>query len=76
MTSYRRFDRRGSIAVWIAVMMPGLFIAVALGVEGGSWAAAQVAVQRAADISAIAGAINYQAINNKQTAATFAARMA
>ena len=68
--------RRASVAVWIAVMMPGLFMAVALGVEAGGWAAAQVSVQRAADLSAIAGGINYVSTTNKQTAATFAARMA
>lgn len=68
--------RRASVAVWIAVMMPGLFMALALGVEAASWAAAQVSVQRSADVSAIAGGINYVSTNNKQTAATFAARMA
>jgi hypothetical protein len=68
--------RRASVAVWMAMMLPGLFMAVALGVEAGSWAAAQVSVQRTADVAAIAGGINYVSTNNKQTAATFAARMA
>jgi hypothetical protein len=68
--------RRGSVAIWIATMMPGLLVAVSLGVEVGGWAAAQVAVQRSADVAAIAGGINYLATKNPQTAATFAARLA
>ena len=68
--------RRASVAVWIAVMAPGLIMATSLGVEAASWAAAKVAVQRAADVSAVAGAINYLATSNQQTATTFAARMA
>jgi hypothetical protein len=47
-----------------------------MAVEVGSWAAAQVSIQRAADLSAVAGGINYLATGNKQTAATFAARIA
>ena len=74
--------RRASVAVWIAVMMPGLFMAVALGVEAASWAAAQVSVQRSADVSAIAGGIvcsvngGCKTPATQQAAATFAARMA
>jgi hypothetical protein len=75
--------RRASVGVWIAVMMPGLFMAVAMGVEAGGWAAAQVSVQRTADLAAIAGGIVCSASSDKctasgtmQTAATFAARMA
>jgi hypothetical protein len=68
--------------VWIAVMMPGLFMAVAMGVEAGGWAAAQVSVQRTADLAALAGGIvcsnngGCATAATKQTAATFAARMA
>jgi hypothetical protein len=36
--------RRGSVAVWIAVMTPVLLIAVSMGVEVGSWAAAEVSM--------------------------------
>src|ERR1700722_7506423 len=68
--------RRGSVAIWIAAMIPGLFVAVSPAIEAGAWAAAQVSVQRAADLSAIAGGINYKITSNRQTAATFAARMA
>jgi hypothetical protein len=58
------------------MMLPGLFIIVAMGVEVAGWEAAQVSVQRAADISALAGAINYQSSANAKTALTFAARIA
>jgi Flp pilus assembly protein TadG len=74
--------RRGSIAVWIAVMAPGLMMATALAVEAGSWAAAQVSVQRAADVSAMAAAMTCLGAGScatdatKHTAASFAARIA
>lgn len=68
--------RQASIAIWMAVMLPGLIMGLSLGVEVTSWAAVQVSLQRAADVAAIAGAINYKATTNKQTAATFAARIA
>jgi Flp pilus assembly protein TadG len=70
------FDKRGSVAIWIAMLTPGLLMVTAMGVEVGSWAAAQVGVQRAADMAAVAGAINYRLTSDKQKAATFAARMA
>jgi hypothetical protein len=71
-----KHGRRAAVAIWIAVMAPGLIMATAMAVEAGSWAAAQMSVQRAADLSAMAGAMNYMATTNAQTAATFAARMA
>jgi hypothetical protein len=67
---------RGSTSIWIAVMIPGPLMATAFAVEVCSWAAAQVALRRVADVSALAGGINYLATSNKQTAATFAARIA
>ena len=57
-------------------MTPGLLMAAAFAVEVGGWAAAQVSLQRSADVSAMAGAIYYLGDNNGQKAATFAARMA
>jgi hypothetical protein len=68
--------RRASVTVWMAVMLPGMIMAIALGVEAGGWAAAQVSVQRSADFSAMAGAMNYLNTTNKQAAATYAARVA
>jgi hypothetical protein len=69
-------DTKASIAVWIAIMVPGLIMAAALGLEIGAWETAQISTQRSADLAAIAGAANYQTTHNAQTAATFAARMA
>ena len=68
--------RRGSVAVWIALMTPMLVMAMAFGIEVGGWEAARMSAQRTADVSANAGAMNYKASLNAQTAATFAARMA
>jgi hypothetical protein len=68
--------RQGSVAVWIALMIPLLTMAMAFGVEMGGWEAARMSAQRTADVSANAGVMNYKASLNAQTAATFAARMA
>src|SRR5258708_385392 len=79
-------DTRGSITFGMGAMVPALIIGLSGGVEVASWGAAKIGAQRAADIAAVAGAINYRANTNytttvnsagaKQTAATFAARMA
>lgn len=75
-------DKRGVVAIWIAVMLPGLIMAVSMGVEISNWAAAQLSVQRTADLAALAGAVNYKGNTGaaqgfrEQTAATFAARFA
>lgn len=69
-------QRKAGVALWIALMMPGLVMALALGLEVAHWSAVQVQLQRAADVAAAAGAINYKATSNAQTAATAAARMA
>ena len=78
-----RLDERAGVGVWIAVMMPGMLMATSMAVEIGSWAAAKASVQRSADVSAVAGAINYNArtditttATRQQTAATYAARVA
>jgi hypothetical protein len=68
--------RRASVAMWLAVLLPGLLILLAMGIEVAGWEAAQVSVQRSADISALAGSINYQSSKDLRTAATFAARVA
>jgi hypothetical protein len=74
----RRLDigRRASVTMWLAVLLPGLVILIAMGVEIAGWEATQVSAQRSADVSALAGSINFQSSKNAQTAATFAARMA
>ncbi len=71
-----RIARRASVAVTVAVLLPGMFVMIAVGVEVAGWEATQVEAQRVADLSAMAGAINYQQSGSKKTAATFAARMA
>jgi Flp pilus assembly protein TadG len=68
--------RKGSVALWVAVMLPGMVIALALALETSNWYGVQSGVQRTADAAALAGALNFQATNNAQTAATAAARMA
>ena len=77
---------RASIAFTTAFAMPPLVMGTAFGVEVSSWGAAKVGVQRAADVAAIAGAINYKTSTNytslsnaagaQKAAAIFAARMA
>jgi Flp pilus assembly protein TadG len=55
--------RRASVAIYVALMVPVLAGAVALGVEVSSWAGVQAAMQRTADASAMAAGIycsNYQ----------------
>src|SRR6266700_1139892 len=71
-----KMGRRASVALWIAVMLPGLVMATSMGVEVGAWIAARAGIQRVADLSALAGAMNYQITTDKQAAATSAARMA
>src|ERR1051326_1835876 len=87
----RSLDRRGmgvrgSIAFGTALMLPAMTTATAFSVEVAHWSAAKVGIQRAADLAAIAGMINYKTSTNytsltnvsgaQQTAALFAARMA
>jgi hypothetical protein len=76
MVSRVRLGRKGSVAVWIALMIPVLTMALSFGVEVAGWEAAQMSAQRTADVSAIAGALNYKNTLNAQSAATLAARMA
>ena len=68
--------RHAGVAVWVAMVAPVLTTALSLSMEVTNWSVVQVDVQRAADAAAIAGALNYKATSNRQTAATAAARMA
>jgi hypothetical protein len=82
----RRMGIRASISFTTALLFPGMVAGTGLGVEAAGWGFAKVSGQRAADIAAIAGAINYKANTNytsttnvaaaQRTAATFGARMA
>jgi len=47
--------REGSVAIWIAVMLPGIIMAAAMAIEVGGWGAAQISMQRSADSAASAG---------------------
>lgn len=82
-------SRRSAVALYVALLLPVLAGAAALGVEVSSWSGAQIDALRIADGSATAGAIycyNY-AVNNSgssclsspteaQAAATLAVRLA
>src|SRR4051794_20305205 len=69
-------DNRAAVALFIALAAPVMIGVLALSLEVGGWAAVKISVQRAASVSALAGAINYNATSDPQKAATFAARMA
>ena len=67
----------------LAALTPGLLVAAALGIEVTGWMSAQVTLQRAADLAAIAGAMDYQSrsctpadLTCAQAVATSAARLA
>ncbi|MGE0420261.1 MAG: hypothetical protein AB7O80_25930 [Acetobacteraceae bacterium] len=64
------------MTLWLAMLTPALLVLLAVAAELVHWSVVQIKVQRAADISAIAGAINFKATGNAQSAATVAARMA
>lgn len=76
-----RSRRRGSVAIWIAVMIPGMLMAAGMAIEIGGWGATQLKIQRVTD-SAAASAITH--LNNGfatpsanyQAAANYAAAMA
>src|SRR5580704_11843062 len=57
-----RLGCRGGVAVWIAVMMPGLLMVLSLGIEAAGWQATQASLQRTADFAAIGGGMNYSAL--------------
>jgi Flp pilus assembly protein TadG len=69
-------DRRGVVAMWIALTLPTLMMALGLGIEVSSWTISQVELQRAADNAALAGALNYKQSSSSQTAAGAAANVA
>ena len=52
-------DRRGSVALMTAVMLPVLVMSLALGIEITYWSVAKLELQRIADVAAWAGAAQY-----------------
>src|SRR5947208_1026845 len=71
-----RTDRGGAVALFIGFLAPVFIGVLALGVEVASWEAATVSVQRAASVSAMAGAINYNSTGDVQKASMAAAQVA
>src|ERR1035437_10046030 len=69
-------QRRGSIAVLTAVMAPVMVMTLALGVEVSFWSLNKVELQRIADVAAWAGAKQYAASSNAQSATNTAANLA
>lgn len=52
-------ERRGAVALIVALVLPVLLGVVALALEVGSWATARIDVQRQADIAAMTAAVQY-----------------
>jgi Flp pilus assembly protein TadG len=73
--SFRR-DRRGAVALWIALTVPTLLMALGLGIEVASWSVVQVELQRTADAAALAGSMNYTQTSSGQLATGAAANVA
>lgn len=71
-----RKDRRGSVAIWVAVAAPTLMMTAGLGLEASAWAVAKMQATVAADAAANAGALVYGSSSNAQTAANSAANVA
>ncbi|MBN8893079.1 MAG: hypothetical protein BGP12_11775 [Rhodospirillales bacterium 70-18] len=69
-------NRRGSIALWVAVSAPALMMTTGLGLEVGTWAVTKTELTVAADAAASAGAIAYGKTASAQTAAGTAANVA
>jgi hypothetical protein len=76
MTRNSIADRRGSVALWLALITPALTMTLAMAVEVAGWSVVRVQTQRAADVAAVAGTLAYQKSGNAQSAATIAARVA
>lgn len=76
LTDFFRKDRRGAVALWVAVAAPPLMMSAGLGLEASAWAVAKVQATVAADAAANAGAMVYGSANNAQTAVNAAANIA
>ena len=69
-------DRRGAVAIWVAMLAPVFMMALGVGIEVTSWSTTWLDAQRTADAAAVAGAMNYLQTQDPQKAATYAARVA
>jgi Flp pilus assembly protein TadG len=61
-------DRRGAVAVVLALIVPALMGTLALALEVGSWSVTKVELQRRADLAAYAAIMRYNSGDNAQTA--------
>ena len=61
-------DRRGAVALILALVVPVLMCATALALEVSSWSVNKIALQRRADLAAYAAIMRYQAGDSAQTA--------
>jgi Flp pilus assembly protein TadG len=71
-----RLNRKGVVALWVAVAAPALLASVGAGVQVGQYAVARGDLQVASDAAAYAGARALGASGNAQTAANVAANVA
>ena len=69
-------DKRGVVALWVAISTPAVGLALGLGVDVTEWVIANQQLQRAADAAANSGAIQYGITLNAQQAANAAADIA
>jgi Flp pilus assembly protein TadG len=61
-------ERRGSVALLLALVMPVLVGSTALALEVGSWSVMKSVLQRRADMAAYAATLRYQLGDSAQTA--------
>ncbi len=76
LTRLFRSDKKASVAVWVAVALPFLIIAMLTGVEVSGWWVNLARYQQIADTASAAGALTYKSTLNARTAATQAAYIA
>lgn len=69
-------SRRAAVSIVVAAALPILFGAMALGIDVSYWATVRVALQRTADIAAMAGAAKYAATDRSSVALRTAANIA
>lgn len=71
-----RANRKGVVALWVAVSAPIMLGCIGLGVQAGQMAVTRAELQVAADAAAVGGALAFGMSANAQTAANRAADLA
>ena len=69
-------DRRGSVALMTAIMLPVLIMTLSMGIEITYWSVVKLELQRAADAAAWAGAAQYVSTASSSSATGAAADVA